>query len=289
MFSTLRKSANFIKEKELGKLGKIPLVARFYYFLHRHSKPSGIVLIDVQGSKMYVDSRDTGGVTTSLLTYGFHEKYETELFKKSIKKGMVVIDIGAHIGYYTLLAARLTGEKGKVFAFEPDPYNYTLLVKNIEVNGYSNVIPVRKAVFNKSGKMKLFLDKSSLGNHSLSEANIPNSDTSITIEVTSLDEFFKNKHHKIDVIKMDVQGSEMGVLQGMTNIINKNDNLKIITEFWPMGLRRFGSSPKEFLNKLIGYGFTLYQIGQCIEPIDVNHLLRMRDGKEFRNLLCKKR
>lgn len=288
MFSTLRKSASFVKEKELGKLRKIPLVERFYYFLYRHFKPSGIVLIDVQGSKMYVDPRDAG-VAASLLRYGFHEKYETELFKKSIKKGMVVIDIGAHIGYYTLLAARLTGEKGKVFAFEPDPYNYTLLVKNIEVNGYSNVIPVQKAVFSKSGKMKLFLDKSDLGNHSLSDANIPNGDTSITIEVISLDEFFKDKHHKIDVIKMDVQGSEMGVLQGMTNIINKNDNLEIITEFWPMGLRRSGSSPKEFLNRLVGYGFTLYQIGQYIEPIDVNHVLRMRNGKEFRNLLCKKR
>jgi len=90
---------------------------------------------------MYIDSRDTT-VGTSLLKWGFFEKYETKLFKKSIKRGMVVLDIGANIGYYTLLAARLVGDEGKVFAFEPDPYNYSLLRKNIEANRYNNVIPM---------------------------------------------------------------------------------------------------------------------------------------------------
>jgi len=287
MFSTFRELTRFFYVRAQG-LGKLPLVERIYDFLYRCFKLSGIVLIDVQGSKMYLDPQDTW-MASLFLKWGIHEKYETELFKRLIKKGMVVVDIGASIGYYTLLAARLVGEEGKCFAFEPDSHIYGLLCKNIEANGYKNVIAIQKAVFNKSGKMKLFLDKRELGRHSLSEANVPNRADSITIETISLDEFFKNKDFKIDVIKMDVEGSEMGVLQGMTNLINKNDNLKIITEFWPIGLRRSGFSPTEFLNKLKEYGFTLYEIGQRTKPIDVNQLLTICSGEKYKNLLCKKR
>src|SRR3990170_3202732 len=283
MLSLPGKLASFVAGKGLGKL---PLVTWVHGFFYWHLKPSGIVLIDVQGSKMYVDSRDTG-VAPFLLEWGFYEKYETELFKRLVKKGMVVVDIGANIGYYTLLAAHLVGDEGKVFAFEPDPYNYNLLCRNIEVNGFRNVIPIRKAVFSKSGETKLFLDKSNLGGHSLSEANVDKG-ASITVEVTSLDDYFKNKDCEIDVIKMDVQGSEMEVLEGMTNTINQNDNLTIITEFWPMGLRNSGSSPAGFLNKLIEYGFALYQIGQSVERVNVDYLLRMLSDKKFTTLLCKK-
>jgi FkbM family methyltransferase len=283
LLSMSGKLFKFIAGKGLGKL---PLVTRIHNYFYWCFKPSGIILLDIQGNKLYVDSRDTG-VTPFLLEWGLYEKFETELFKKLIKKRMVVVDIGANIGYYTLLAARFVGEEGKVFAFEPDPYNYSLLCRNIEVNGYRNVIPVRKAVFSKSGKMKLFLDKSNLGGHSLSEANVNKVD-SIMTEVTSLDDYFKNTDYKIDVIKMDVQGSEMGVLEGMTNVINQNDNLKIITEFWPLGLRNSGSSPTDFVNKLIEYGFTLYQIGRHVEPLDVNHLLGVCIDNKFATLLCTK-
>ena len=284
MLSLPGKLASFVAGKGLGKL---PLVTWVHGFFYWHLKPVGIVLIDAQRSKMYVDSRDIG-VTPFLLEWGFYEKYETALFKRLVKKGMAVVDIGANVGYYTLLAARLVGDEGKVFAFEPDLYNYNLLCKNIEVNRYRNVIPVQKAVSSKSGETKLFLDKSNLGGHSLSEANVDKS-ASITVEVTSLDDYFKNTDCKIDVIKMDVQGSEMDVLEGMTNTINQNDNLKIITEFWPMGLRNSGSSPIAFLNKLIEYGFALYQIGQYLEPVNADFLLRVLKEGKLTTLLCIKR
>jgi len=284
MFLIPRKLARFITGKGLSNL---PLVTMLHSFFYWHLKPVGIFLVEVQGSRMYVDSRDVG-VAPFLLEWGFYEKFETALFKKLIKKGMVVVDIGANIGYYTLLAAHLVGDEGRVFAFEPDPHNFSLLCKNIEINGHRNVIPVRKAVFSKSGKMKLFLDKSNLGGHSLSGANV-DMGVSIMVEATSLDDYLKNTNCKIDVIKMDVQGSEMEVLEGMTDTINRNDDLKIITEFWPMGIRNSGSSPMGFLNKLIECGFGLYQIGQYVEPINVDYLLRMCSDEKFTTLLCKKK
>ena len=69
----------------------------------------------------------------------------TALVKRIVRNGDIVVDIGAHIGYYTLIFARLVGPKGKVFAFEPEPNNFNLLIKNIKINGYKNIIPVQKA------------------------------------------------------------------------------------------------------------------------------------------------
>ena len=265
-------------------LSKLPLVSIFNAFFFHHLNPNGLVLVDVQGSKMYVDSRDTG-VAPYLIEWGYYEKNETELFKVMVKKGMVVLDIGANIGYYTLLAARLVGIEGKVFAFEPDPYNSSLLYKNIEVNGYTNIVLVQKAVFSWSGKMELFLDKKNLGGHSLSMANV-NKGNSIITEVTRIDDFFKNSTFKIDLVKMDVQGLEMKVIEGMGNVIKENKGIKIIFEFWPWGLQNADSSPRAFLNKLVEYGFKLYEIEPYLKPVSINQLLNSCIDKKFTTLYC---
>jgi FkbM family methyltransferase len=285
MLSVFTKLTEFLYlKRSANELEKSPLVKIIYRSLYQRFKPSGIVMVDVQGIRMYVDSQDTE-VATSLIRWGLYAKSETVLFNELIKRRMVVIDIGANIGYFTLLAARLVGEEGKVFAFEPEPYNYSLLCKNVRANGCNNVIAIQKAVFTKSGKMRLFLEKRNLGGHSLSKASILNKAGSITVEVTSLDEFFQNRGFKIDVVKMDAEGSEMGILQGMTNLINENDNLKIITEFSPALLRGSGFSPMDFLNKLTECGFTLYEIGQRGEPINVNQPSAIcSDGAK--DLLC---
>ena len=113
----------------------------------------------------------------------------------------------------------------------------------------------------------------------------------ITVEVTTLDAFFEKGQYPIDVIKVDIQGAEMAALQGMSEIVLKNDSLKIIIEFWPMMLQKFGFSPLEFLNKLIEYGFTLYVIASeepWIKPASVTEIMNMCKGDEFLNLFCQK-
>ena len=218
------------------------------------------------------------------------EKFETKLFKSLIREGMVVVDIGAYAGYYTLVAADLVGEEGKVYAFEPNPENYALLLKNLEVNRCQNVIPVQKAVADTNGKTRLFLAQENKGDHRLFDSN--DKRESITVDVTSLDAFFKERDYRVDVIKMDIQGSEMAALKGMTKILEKNDDLKILTEFWPSGLRKFGTYPKEFLNKLTEFGFELYHINEerkLIEPIDVTRVTEMCKDEEHINIFCKKK
>ncbi len=213
---------------------------------------------------MYVDAGDID-IGRSLLTTGSWQKETARLFEDVIQKGMVVLDVGANIGYFTLIAARLVGGEGKVFAFEPEPYNFDLLVKNIKLNGYKNVIPVPKAISDKKGRATLFLDKHR-ALHSLARENVTRfSGSSVEVEVQTLDGFLKDFGHRVDFAKIDVQGAELAVIGGMRRIIETNKELKMVVEFSPKQLRGFGSSPAEFLDRLTGYGFKLYQIGKSKE------------------------
>jgi len=97
-----------------------------------------------------------GSDVYSDFTTGTYEPVITNLFERLIEPGMVVADVGAHIGYFTLLATRQVDSTRKVYTFEPAPSNYDLLLKNIALNGYENIVPVPKAVSNSDGTAHFF-------------------------------------------------------------------------------------------------------------------------------------
>jgi FkbM family methyltransferase len=274
-------------------LGKISLIRKIYTLLedllYSYTKPkNSVALIKVHGHKMYINVLNSGVGKTLFLT-GIHEKYVTDLFKQIVKEGMTIVDIGANIGYYTLLVAELVGKNGKVFAFEPDDDNYGLLVKNIETNKCNNVVPVKKAISNKAGTAMLFLSPDSKDSHRFCDFECGGE--WINVEVITLDEFFENydSQIQIDVIKMDIEGGEAAALQGMNDIIRRNSDLKIITEFCPKCIRDFGYSPTEFLIKLIDYDFKLYDINkQGIQSTDPTHLMKICEVEVFTNVYCKR-
>ena len=269
-------------------ISRLPLVHRTYQFLYRLLIGTSVslppLLINVQGQQMYVDATSVSFAPARVRSRAYEEQ-ETELFKKIVRGGMVVVDIGANIGYYTLIAASIVGEHGKVFAFEPEPKNHALLVKNIEANGYENIIAVPKAVSDKGGSTRLFLSPDgNTGWHRIYDSE--DGWNSIEIETVTLDEFFQGKEESIDVIKMDVEGSEMAVLQGMTRILERNDKLIIFTEFFPALLKKSGASPEGYLNELEKHGFKLYKIGEPMRLIDTDDIGRLSAIEQHANLVC---
>ncbi len=254
------------------------IINRFIIFCLRSNS------VDIRGHKMFLDSKDS-------LTLSIFESYEpviTDFIEKEIKKDFVVLDIGANIGYYTLIFAKLVGENGKIFAFEPDPTNFALLKKNMEINNYKNAALIQKAVSDKTGKAMLYLCDNNKGDHRIYDSD--DGRRSIPIESIRLDDYFKDYVGKIDFIKIDTQGADELVIKGMPNLLRKNKNLKIILEFWPLGVKKSGGNAKEFLQLLIEYGFKIYDLGneRRAKPADIAELLKIYtcEKNNYTDFLC---
>lgn len=212
-----------------------------------------IVSVPVNNLNLLVDTRDTG-VGYILYRRGEYEPAETQWLQRTVRPGMTVIDIGAHVGYFTTLIARLVGPTGRVIAFEPDPYNFWLLSRNIRRNQLQNVHLVRQALGAERGKAQLYRSPINHGDHRL----IPDHEhgRAISVSVTTLDDARAViSGLAVDVIKMDVQGYEPFVMAGATQTINHSRDLKIMTEFWPYGLEQSGSSAPRYFDDVIKLGF----------------------------------
>lgn len=140
----------------------------------------------------------------------------------------VFIDCGAHIGKYTIMISRRLGGRGKVIAIEPDKDNYKVLLRNIELNNCKNVIPLNIGLWKEKGKLKLYdLDDKNTGMKSILPAN---TDFKI-IEVDTLDSVLEKLEQKsVDLIKIDVEGVEVEVIEGYKKVVKQKPN--IIFESW---------------------------------------------------------
>lgn len=210
---------------------------------------------------MHLDSKDSLGLSVN----GIYEELTTNTVKEEVKEGFIVLDIGANIGYYTLLFSKLVGKEGKVFAFEPDPANFSLLKDNLLLNNCTNVISEQKGVADKNCKGKLYLGKNSSGGHQIFDFGEKRN--FLEIELIRLDDYFKDFTKNIDFIKMDVEAAEILALKGMEEILRKNDNIKMIIEFWPWGLEKSGGKPKELFNLLEKHNFKFYELNESLKKL----------------------
>lgn len=255
-------AAQILRRSSLGRkaLATINLVgaqcARLLFAVRR-----GPQIVD--GCKMYLSGKS--GPSPSFAMALLSGKYEWEtrqVLEKVVKSGMTVLDVGAHVGYYALLFARWVGPAGRVFAFEAAPDNYSLLRRNVELSGCGNVVCIPKAISDHSGAIRFFV--SSQGNDRNSIFENPRSlvqEASLEVPAVSLDEFLADQGWPhIDLIKMDVEGAEPLVLQGMAETVHRSPQLKVAVELAPEALRAGGHEAIELLKTLVDYGFGISSI-----------------------------
>jgi FkbM family methyltransferase len=149
------------------------------------------------------------------------------------KPGDTVVDVGAHIGLYTLIAAKKVGPSGKVIAIEPDPDNCNLLKRNIELNRLTNVTILERAAFSSNSKLKLYLPGKERGFTKLSTimANRAVTENFLEIDATTLDHLMLMQGiTQVNWIKIDVEGAELEVLKGATVTLSVSKDLAMLIE-----------------------------------------------------------
>lgn len=220
------------------------------------------------------------------MTLGEYEPMTSLILQRGLKPGMVVVDIGAHIGHYTLLSAAAVGRRGQVYSFEPHPANFENLITNIATVGYSNVSAYPYAVADVEGETLLYADPQDSGVHSIYPRT---SDAEqFRVRVVALAPFLKGLGVlHVDAVKMDIEGAEPLAVEGMKALIETGRVGVLIVEFAPQNLRRGGREPAEFLRQLKALGLEMYAIDdavQAIIPLPVR--LQENLGNRKVNLLC---
>ena len=240
---------------------------------------------------MYLKYLDESSVSKSLKLSGIYEPVESQIIAKEIKRGNIVLDIGAHIGYYTTLFSRLVGNTGRVYAFEPCSDSFILLKKNIRFGNYGNVFLIRKAVSNIEGTASLFLNTQNKADNRM----FGNGQEVESVEAVRLDDYFQDNLDRLDFIKMDIQGAEIKAVLGMSKLLKKHKEAKLFLEFWPFGIRQ--CSPNDEIDEGFGLlallGYKAYLMDRKLKKlvrvpyINLGKLADEANSESFVNLLFK--
>lgn len=187
-----------------------------------------------------------------------HEIFSTEYLINYLKPNTVFVDIGAHYGYYSILASKIH-KSIKTISIEPGEVNYQILLKNIKLNNLKNNHSQKLAISNTNG-VKIFnindaSDSSGFYSHPLTKTL-----KKIKVETKKLDTMIGNG--KVDFIKIDVEGHEPVALDGMKAVIKNNKNLQMLVEFNPKMYVKTDRDPDLLLRKLHKFNFDLYFIDE---------------------------
>jgi FkbM family methyltransferase len=206
------------------------------------------------------------------MAYGLYELDTARLIKKILRPGHHFIDIGANIGYFTLLAAQRVGPTGRIDAFEPQPDNRARLLRNIQQNNLTHRVTVHpQALSDHSGLATIYFPAlSATANHGCSSLYPANAQSSHGTQVTTarLDQALKQAHPRL--IKMDVEGAEPLVVSGMTDLLQCRNPPDIIAEYNPQQSKIAGFTPWEFIDRLLATQpqYRVYHIGWRLKPLN---------------------
>nr|MBN1230031.1 FkbM family methyltransferase [Anaerolineae bacterium] len=193
----------------------------------------------VRGSRIFLNIAESWMMLARLLCCYEIEKHRA--LESFLRPGDVFIDIGANKGDFSLLAARLVGQNGQVLAFEPEPTNCHWVQKSITLNGYTNIALYTIALSDKADMATLYIGEKS-GWHTLIPGQRHRDKGTISVKTRTLDDCLREQGvlDSVNVIKIDVEGAEMSVLQGASETLARNRDLIVLLDIHP----QLGVSPE---------------------------------------------
>jgi len=269
------------KALEGSELTKYRLVGSVYTRVFMLLRKGGTSLENVSGHKIYLDLNDATCRRMAMFDF---EPTTSEALRKFLRPGMVFFDVGAHIGYFTLQGARLVGKTGRVYSFEPEDKNYSFLEKNTKINGYGNIVTTKTAVSNVSGRATMYIGQDT-GLHSLKIKSKRKSQ----VKTVSIDDFCRKENiSRIDLVKIDVEGGELDVIEGMRTAAKNNKKIGMIVELNPAVLSESCATAEGLVKMMESVGFRkFFLLGKSdIRPVTAEELSGMES--ELCNVLAEK-
>lgn len=210
----------------VARLGQhVPVGVRGWVLRSRLAPPTRRILNSLSRSKTRMTSVPLGGPlaghrmlldwqTHKAFVFGVYERQVVWAVESTLAPGSVAVDVGAHIGYYTLLLRKLVGSTGRVVAFEPWPDVAAVLKRNASLNGYPDIIIEQQAVADRSGKVTM----TRRNDDPLTSMSSVASEGELDVAAVALDDYFA-PGEPVSFVKVDVEGAECLVLEGMRRIL----------------------------------------------------------------------
>jgi FkbM family methyltransferase len=198
-------------------------------------------------------------IQNRILFFGVWEPNVTAAFDSLIQPGDVVIDVGANVGYYTLLSCKKAGPSGHVYAVEPNPAVRSVLNRHLEMNGFRNFTIVPDAAWDSSSVGTLHLDRDDCGGSSL--RTLEGEGDTQTVRLVRMDDVIREEHRgRVGLIKVDIEGAEAHALRGLSTTLSSNPRVRVIVEVNGPMLAGLGSSVEGLFAFMENLGFKPYLI-----------------------------
>jgi FkbM family methyltransferase len=238
--------------------------------------PAAVVDLETQVGKMFLH-RDDQVMTPTISEYGCWEPEEADFLRTALRPGDTFLDVGANVGYMTVLGARTVGPGGRVIAVEPDGDNRQLLVANLWRNGLSaELLPL--AAYSRRGFIRFVRSETNRGDHRVQEV----ADGGSLVPCSTMDELLGAVH--VDVAKIDTQGVDHEVLEGMAGLVRRNPAIVVLSEFWPDCLSERGIDPLGVLDRYheLGFAVRLLAPGGGVRAADAEEVIDACRAREER-------
>jgi len=249
-----------------------------YRLLLELIRPDGTILLRTSDYRLRFRRLPRRQIARFIAIKRAYEPLVTDAFRRKIADGGLIVDVGANIGHYTLVAALAVGARGHVVAFEPVPEIHAELGANVALNGLDNVTLVEGAAGATAGELTIHRHARNPGGHSLAAEIVQDGKGAESqVRVYPLDELLEARFpgQAVRAIKIDVEGFEAAVLEGAQRLLAR-DKPAVIFEFWPYGLDRSGYNSAAMLENLVSLGYRFQRIDEMagrIYPVRATDLL----------------